>query len=64
MKMPNEKQTPEEIREKLRQEDLKNPASSIRGSNLADAVGGLSWKVTGIILIILIVGVVIYFALS
>jgi len=55
------KQSPEETREKLRQGELKNPASGIHGSNLSDAVGGLNWKVTGIIVVILIISTIIYF---
>lgn len=54
------KQNPEETREKLRQTELKSPASGVQGSNLSDLVGGLNWKVTGMILIILIVSTIIY----
>lgn len=43
--MEKEKDTPEIRREKMRQEELKNPSSSIHGSNLADLVGGLGWRV-------------------
>ncbi|SIT01591.1 hypothetical protein SAMN05421787_11041 [Virgibacillus pantothenticus] len=35
--MSNDKQTPEERRERLRQEELKNPSSSIHGEGLADS---------------------------
>ncbi|MEC2158894.1 DUF6366 family protein, partial [Virgibacillus halodenitrificans] len=58
--MSENKRTPEEQREKLRQEELKQPSSSIHGSNLSDFVGGLSWKGTGIIILILIIILVGY----
>lgn len=54
--MDKDKETPEIRREKMRQEELKNPSSSIHGSNLADLVGGLSWKGTGMLILILIIG--------
>lgn len=60
--MSGDNETPEEERERLRQEELKHPSSSIHGSNLSDLVGGLSWKVTGIIILILIVVLVILLA--
>ncbi|WP_156856023.1 DUF6366 family protein [Oceanobacillus sp. AG] len=52
--MNKDKETPEMRREKLRQEELKKSSSSIQGSNLADLVGGLGWKGTGILILILI----------
>ena len=60
--MSKEKETPEIRRERLRQEEIKrNPTGNVsdafnRGENgnLVDLVGGLSWKVTGVILLILI----------
>lgn len=55
------KESPEEKRESLRQAELKNPFSAIHGSNLADSVGALNWKVTGIIILILIIATIIYF---
>lgn len=58
--MTKEKETPEERREKLRQEELKHPSSSIHGSNLADVVGGLGWKTTGIVILLIILGIMIY----
>ncbi|APC47735.1 DUF6366 family protein [Virgibacillus halodenitrificans] len=58
--MSENKRAPEEQREKLRQEELKQPSSSIHGSNLSDLVGGLSWKGTGIIILILIIILVGY----
>lgn len=52
--MNKDKETPEMRREKLRQEELKKSSSSIQGGNLADFVGGLGWKGTGILILILI----------
>ena len=60
--MSGDNETPEEKRERFRQEELNHPSSSIHGSNLSDLVGGLSWKVTGIIILILIVVLVILLA--
>lgn len=53
--MSKDHETPEERRERLRQEELKHPSSSVHGSNMSDLVGGLNWKVTGVIIVILIV---------
>ncbi|MDX8045059.1 DUF6366 family protein [Gracilibacillus sp. S3-1-1] len=58
----------EEQRENLRQQELKNsPTANLndaqhRASNgsLVDLVGGLGWKGTGILLLVIIVGVIIY----
>jgi len=58
--MGRENETPEERREKVRQEELKNPSSSIHGSGLPDLVGDLGWKGTGIIILVLIVSFKIY----
>jgi hypothetical protein len=51
-----DKESSEIRREKIRQKELKNPSSSIHGSNLADLVGGLGWKVTGALILVLIIG--------
>lgn len=60
-----EKESPEEVRERLRQEELKNnPAGGIHGGGLQDLVGGLGWKGTGILILFLIVVAVLYFAFS
>jgi len=56
MKMNQYKETPEEKRERMRQEELKNPSSSIQGSNLSDLVGALGWKGTGILILVIIIG--------
>lgn len=58
--MSGDNGTPEERRERLKQKELKHPASSIHGSNLSDLVGGLGWKGTGIMILVLILAVVIY----
>ena len=55
-------------KERLRQEELKRNSTGAlkdgfdRGEsgNLADSVGGLGWKETGILIIVLIVGYVLY----
>ncbi|WP_208591574.1 DUF6366 family protein [Gracilibacillus suaedae] len=62
------KETPENRRERFRQEEWKgNPGGNLndsfnRGSNgsLVDLVGGLGWKGTGILIIVLILGFIIY----
>lgn len=66
--MSEDNQTPEERRERLRQEEWKeNPGGNLNDSlnrasngNLADLVGGLGWKGTGIIILILVVSFIIY----
>lgn len=58
-----DKETPEERRERLRQEELKrNPAGSIHGGGLQDLIGDLGWKGTGILILLIIIGTVIYLA--
>lgn len=58
--MGKDGETPEERRERLRQEELKHPASGIHGSALSDLVGGLGWKGTGLMILLLIIGFIIY----
>ncbi|GAB3056570.1 DUF6366 family protein [Virgibacillus ainsalahensis] len=59
--MSENQETPEERRERLRQEELKrNSAGSFYGGGLPDLVGGLGWKGTGILILIIIVGFIIY----
>ncbi len=58
--MDRDKETPEERRERLRQKELENPSSSVHGSILSDLVGGLGWKGTGILILVLILAVIIY----
>lgn len=57
--MSRDYETPEERRERLRQKELKHPASSVRGSVLSDLVGGLGWKGTGLMILLLIIGFII-----
>lgn len=58
--MSRDRETPEEMRERMRQKELKNPSSSIYGSNMSDLVGGLGWKGTGILILVLIFGFIVY----
>lgn len=66
--MDSRKETPEEKTERLRQEELKNnPLGTFSDGvnrsemgNLGELVSGLGWKGTGILILILIVGYVIY----
>lgn len=58
--MGRDNETPEERRERMRQEELKDPSSSTHGSGLPDLVGGLGWKATGILILALILAVIIY----
>lgn len=58
----------EEKRERLRQAELKNnPTGSLNDAlnrrshgNLTDLTGGMGWKGTGILIVVLIVGYVLY----
>lgn len=64
----NHDETPEEKRERIRQSELKNnPTGSLqdslnRGSNgnLNDLTGGMGWKGTGVLIVVLIGGFVLY----
>ncbi|WP_347860930.1 DUF6366 family protein [Salimicrobium sp. PL1-032A] len=66
--MGDEKETPEKRRERLRQEELKrNPTSNLNDSShrahhgsLVDLVGGMGWKGTGALLILIAVGFLIF----
>ncbi|WP_163581494.1 DUF6366 family protein [Gracilibacillus saliphilus] len=59
--MTEEKETPERRRERMRQEELKkNPSGSIYRSGLLDLVGSLGWKGTGILILLIILGFIIY----
>ena len=61
------KETPEQKRERLRQEELKrNPTGSMNDAfnrsssgGLVDLVGSLGWKDTGILIAVIIIGVII-----
>lgn len=62
--MQENKETPERKRERLRQEELKrNPTGSLNDASnransggLADLVGSLGWKGTGILILVIIIG--------
>lgn len=64
----NQHETPEEKRERLRQSELKNnPTGSLNDAlnrgmngNLTDLTGGMGWRGTGILIVVLIVGYVLY----
>ena len=66
--MNNKQETPKEKRERLRQKELvKNPGGALRdgfsrgeNGNLTDLTGGMGWKGTGLLIIVLIVGYVLY----
>ncbi|MEN1968381.1 DUF6366 family protein [Lentibacillus sp. N15] len=58
--MDRDNEIPEEKRERMRQDELKNPSSSIHGSGLPDLVGGLGWKSFGIVILILIMCFIVY----
>ncbi len=58
--MNKEKQTPEQRREALRRKELNKPSSSIRGSNLSELVGSLGWRATGILIMLIVSGLLIY----
>lgn len=65
--MQENKETPERKRERLRQQELNgNPTGNLndafnRANNgsLVDLVGSLGWKGTGILILVLIIGVII-----
>ncbi|WP_397538863.1 DUF6366 family protein [Rummeliibacillus pycnus] len=65
--MNDRQETPEEKRERLRQKEIKkNPTGALKeefnrvgNGNFAD-LGDLGWKETGILIIFLIVGYVVY----
>ncbi|MDZ5713200.1 DUF6366 family protein [Jeotgalibacillus haloalkalitolerans] len=56
--MSEEKQTAGDRREKLRQKELRSASSGIHGSNLSDLVGSLGWKGTGILILVIIIGLI------
>ncbi|MFX3631576.1 MAG: DUF6366 family protein [Candidatus Pristimantibacillus sp.] len=66
--MDSRKETHEELIERLRQEELKNNpyaafsdgVNRAESGNLAGLIGGLGWKGTGIIILLLIIGYIIY----
>lgn len=59
----HDKESPEERRERMRQEELKgNPGGSSHGGGLQDLIGDLGWKGTGLLILLIIVAVAIYLA--
>ena len=64
----NRQETPKEKRERLRQQELiKNPGGAMRdgfsrgeNANLTDLTGGMGWKGTVILIVVLTVGYVLY----
>ena len=64
----SDKETPERKRERLRQQGLKNnPTGNLNDSfnranngSLVDLVGSLGWKGTGILILVIILGFIIY----
>ncbi|MET3195700.1 DUF6366 family protein [Gottfriedia sp. OAE603] len=66
--MQENKETPEQKRDRLRQQELKgNPTGNLndvfnRANNgsLVDLVNSLGWKGTGILILVLILGTIIY----
>lgn len=65
------KQSPEEKRERIRQSELKNnPTGSLKdGLNRAesgspvDMTGGMNWKGTALVILVLVLGYIIYLSL-
>ena len=65
--MNDYKETPEQKRERLRQEELKrSPTGSMNdafnrasGGSLVDLVNSLGWKGIGVLILVLIIGVII-----
>ncbi|MCG7334438.1 DUF6366 family protein [Sporosarcina sp. ACRSM] len=65
--MNEDKETPERRRERLRQEESKrNPTGNMSDAfnkaetgNLAELVGGLGWKGTGILILVIIIAFII-----
>ncbi len=65
--MSDNKEKSEDMRERLRQEEIKrNLASNLgdgfnraQNGSLADLVGSLGWKGTGILIIVIIVGYIV-----
>ncbi|MBT2688384.1 hypothetical protein J7I93_09335 [Bacillus sp. ISL-47] len=65
--MSENKETPERRRERLRQEELKrNPTGNMNDAFnkdnsgfLVDLVGSLGWKGTGILILVIIIGLII-----
>lgn len=67
VKVQDNKETPDRKRERLRQKELKrNPTVSLNDAfnransgSLVDLVGSIGWKGTGLLILVLIMGVII-----
>jgi hypothetical protein len=65
--MSKDKGSPERLRERLRQEELRgNPIGNMsdaynraNSGGLADLVGSLGWKGTGLLILVIIIGFII-----
>lgn len=63
--MRDNKEMPEEMRKRLRLEEMKrNPPSSYKGSGLDSLFEGFNWKVSLAVIGALIIGIVIYKMIS
>lgn len=59
--MGKHREKPESRREKLRQDELKrDPLGGIHGGGLPDFVGNIGWKGTGILILLIILGFIVY----
>jgi len=66
--MNDKKEMPQQHRERLRQEEIKkNPTGNINDAynransgSLADLVGSLGWKWTGILILVIIIGFIMF----
>jgi hypothetical protein len=66
--MQDNKEAPEQKRERLRQQELKDNSTGnlndafnrANNGSLVDLVGSLGWKGTGILILVLILGFIIY----
>ncbi|MGZ4159497.1 MAG: DUF6366 family protein [Neobacillus sp.] len=64
----SDKETPEQLRERLRQAELKkkptgnlnNAFNRANNGSLVDLVGSLGWKGTGILILVIILGFIIF----
>lgn len=61
MNFMSQNETPGEKRERLRQQELRNnPDGSSKGQGLQDISGGMGWKGTALLFVILIIGALLY----
>jgi Family of unknown function (DUF6366) len=65
--MQDNKETPEQIRERFRQEELKrNPMGNVNdgfnrvnSGSFVDLVGSFGWKGTGVLILVIIIGFIL-----